>query len=91
VSEEKLVDAPSIVYVRDNILALGADHVVHVDLGEEDATPGDIYTIYRENRPGLPPIILGELAVLSVHKHFSVAKIIESRYPIHLGDRIDPK
>lgn len=91
VSEEKLVDAPSIVYVRDNILALGADHVVHVDLGEEDATPGDIYTIYRENRPGLPPIVLGELAVLSVHKHFSVAKIIESRYPIHLGDRLDPK
>lgn len=88
---EKLASAPSIVYVRDNILALGADHVVHVDLGEDTATPGDIYTIYRENRPGLPPIVIGELAVLSVHKHFSVAKIIESRYPVHLGDRLDPK
>jgi len=90
-SEEKLHGAPSIVYVRDNILALGADHVVHVDIGEQDATPGDMYTIYRENRPGLPPIVLGELAVLSVHKRFAVAKILESRYPIHLGDRLDPK
>ncbi len=88
---EKLETAPSIVYARDDILALGADHVVHIDLGEQDATPGDIYTIYRENRPGLPPIVLGELAVLSVHKYFSVAKILESRYPIHLGDRLDPK
>jgi LysM domain-containing protein len=88
---EKLRSAPSIVYVRDNILTLGADHVVHIDVGEPDATPGDMYTIYRENRPGLPPIVLGELAVLSVHKHFSVAKIVESRYPIHLGDRLDPK
>jgi hypothetical protein len=88
---EKLQSAPSIVYAKDDILALGADHVVHIDIGEQDATPGDMYTIYRENRPGLPPIVLGELAVLSVHKHFSVARILESRYPIHLGDRLDPK
>jgi hypothetical protein len=92
VAAEKLESAPSIVYARDDVLSLGADHVVHVDLGEQDVTPGDLYTIYRENsRPGLPPIILGELAVLSVHRHFSVAKILESRYPIRLGDRLDPK
>ncbi|HEV8581671.1 MAG TPA: LysM peptidoglycan-binding domain-containing protein [Thermoanaerobaculia bacterium] len=88
---EKLQSSPMIIYAKDDILSLGADHVVHIDLGEQDATPGDMYTIYRENRPGLPPIVLGELAVLSVHKRFSVAKIIESRYPIHLGDRLDPK
>jgi hypothetical protein len=89
---EKLHNAPSIVYARDDVLALGADHVVHVDLGEQDATPGDMYTIYRENnRPGMPPVVLGELAVLSVHKHFSVAKILESRYLIRIGDRLDPK
>jgi LysM domain len=91
VAAEKLQNSPAIVYAKDDILALGADHVVHVDLGEQDATPGDIYTIYRENRPGLPPIVIGELAVLSVHKRFSVAKILESRYPVHLGDRLDPK
>jgi hypothetical protein len=90
-SQDKLDGSPSIVYAKDDILALGADHVVHIDLGEADVTPGDMYTIYRENRPGMPPIVLGELTVLSVHKHFSVAKIIESRYPIRLGDRLDPK
>jgi hypothetical protein len=88
---EKLAHAPAIVYSRDDILALGADAVVHIDIGEQDTTPGDIFTIYRENRPGLPAIVMGELAVLSVHKRFSVAKIIESRYPIKLGDRLDPK
>jgi hypothetical protein len=88
---EKIAHAPSIVYSRDDVLSLGADHVVHIDIGEQDTTPGDIFTIYRENRNGLPPVVLGELAVLSVHKRFSVAKIIESRYPIRLGDRLDPK
>jgi LysM domain len=91
VAPEKLQGAPMIIYAKDDILSLGADHVVHIDLGEQAATPGDMYTIYRENRPGLPPIVLGELAVLSVHKRFSVARITESRYPIHLGDRLDPK
>jgi hypothetical protein len=91
VAPEKLQSAPTIVYVRDNILALGEDHVVHIDLGEDTATPGDVFTIYRENRPGLPPVVLGELAVLSVHKHFSVAKILKSRYPVYVGDRLDPK
>jgi hypothetical protein len=89
---EKLENAPAIVYAKDDVHSLGADHIVHVDLGEQDVTPGDMYTIYRQNsRPGLPPVIVGELAVLSVHRHFSVAKILESRYPIRLGDRLDPK
>jgi len=89
---EKLHGAPSIVYARDDVIALGADHIVHIDLGEQDVTPGDMYTIYRENnRAGMPPVVLGELAVLSVHKRFSVAKILESRYLIRIGDRLDPK
>jgi LysM domain-containing protein len=89
---EKLHNAPSIVYSRDDVIALGADHIVHIDLGDQDVTPGDMYTIYRENnRPGMPPVVLGELAVLSVHKRFSVAKILESRYLIRIGDRLDPK
>lgn len=88
---EKLATAPAIVYAKDDIIGLGADHVVHIDVGEQNATPGDLYTIYRDNKNGLPPIVIGELAVLSVHKRFSVAKITESRYPVRLGDRLDPK
>jgi hypothetical protein len=92
VSAGELEDSPLIVYAKDDILAMGEDHVVHINIGsEQDVTPGDIYTIYRENRPGLPPVIVGELAVLSVHPRFSVAKIIESRYVVHLGDRLEVK
>jgi hypothetical protein len=89
---EKLRDAPVILFSQDNVVSLGQDHVVYIDRGEDnDVTPGDIYTIYRPNRPGFPPVVLGELAILSVQKRSSVAKIIESRYPIYIGDRLDPK
>ena len=89
---EKLAEAPTILLSRDDIVSLGTDHVVYIDRGAQDeVTPGDIYTIYRINRPGLPPVVLGELAVLSVHPRSSVAKIIKSRYEIFAGDRLDRK
>ncbi len=88
----KLADAPAIVYSKDDIVSLGEDHVVYIDRGADaDVTPGDIYTIYRMNRPGLPPVVLGELAILSVHPKSSVARIVRSRYEIFVGDRIDIK
>lgn len=91
-SAEKLKDAAAILYAQHDLIALGTDHVVQIDRGaEEDVTPGDIFTIYRESHNGNPPVVLGELAVLSVHKHSSVAKIIESRYQIRLGDRLELK
>jgi hypothetical protein len=54
-------------------------------------TPGDIYTIYRLHPKGVPPIVLGELAVLSVHPHSAVAKIIASRHTIYRGDLLELK
>ena len=53
--------------------------------------PGDLFTIYRETPNGLPPLIVGELAVLSVTEQAAMAKILDSRLVIHLGDRLDPK
>lgn len=92
VAAEKLAEAPSIVLSRDNLVTLGEDHIVWIDRGANaDVTPGDIYTIYRPNRPGLPPVVLGELAVLSVHPKASLAKIVRSRYTIYVGDRLDLK
>jgi LysM domain-containing protein len=89
---EKLHGAPVILFAQDNVFSLGQDHVVYIDRGADaDVTPGDVYTIYRQNKKGMPPVVLGELAVLSVHRHSSVAKIIASRYPIYIGDRLDPK
>jgi len=89
---EKLVDAATIVYAQDDIVSLGEDHVVFIDRGAQaDLTPGDVFTIYRQNQSGLPSVVLGELAILSVHPRSSVAKIVRSRYEIFVGDRLDPK
>jgi len=88
----RLAGAPTIIWSRDDIVSLGEDHVVFIDRGADaDVTPGDVYTIYRLNRPGLPPVVLGELAILSVHPKSSVAKIVRSRYEIFVGDRLDVK
>lgn len=89
----ELKKAPMIVYANEKIVSLGEGHLVFIDRGsDEDVTPGDIYTIYRMNRKqGLPPIVLGELAVLSVHPHASLARILDSRYTVYLGDRLELK
>jgi hypothetical protein len=91
VSEAKLANAPVILFSQ-NIISLGQDHVVFIDRGaDQNVTPGDTFTIYRLSSRGMPPLVMGELAVLTVQKHASLVKIIQSRYPIFLGDRLDPK
>lgn len=89
---ETLQSSPVIVFTQDKLVSLGEDHVVHIEGGEDRGfTPGDIFTVYRINRDGFPPVVLGEVAILSVHQRTSLAKIIESRYPIFVGDRLEPK
>jgi len=90
--EEDLKDNPVILFTQDDLVSIAEDHVVYIDRGEDaDVTPGDMYTIYRKNRDGLPPIVIGELAVLAVHKSSSLARVIESRYAIFIGDWLSPK
>lgn len=85
-----LTSAPAIVLADSTLFTLGQDHVVFIDRGEsDDVYPGDMFTIYRESRQGLPPVAVGELAVLSVRSRSAIAKILESRYPVHLGDRLE--
>ena len=92
VSIEALDDAGQILATKNNMVTLGQDHVVYIDQGMDDGVvPGDIYTIYRRNQEGFPPIVLGELAVLAVHETSSVAKILESRYTVYVGDLLDLK
>jgi hypothetical protein len=89
---EALEGAPVILYAKDDIVSLFEDHVVHIDRGAIDGvTPGDFYTIYRDNRPGFPPLVIGELAVLAVHETTSLARIVEGRTAIYVGDRLQPK
>lgn len=89
---EALESAPVIVSSPVDLVTLGQDHVVFIDRGEDDEVlPGDVFTIYRLNRESQPPVVLGELAVLSVQAHTAVAKILESRYPVYVGDRLERK
>ena len=82
--------APVILHADSSLFTLGQDHVVFIDRGEtDDVYPGDLFTIYRTSLTGQPPVPVGELAVLSVRPHSAVAKILESRYPIYLGDRLE--
>jgi hypothetical protein len=85
-----LDSAPAIVRADSSLFTLGEDHVVFIDRGEsDDVYPGDLFTIYRVSTAGLPPVAVGELAVLSVKPRSATAKIIQSRYPIHVGDRLE--
>ena len=91
-SAETLSSAAVIVSSPVDLVTLGQDHVVFIDRGEDDEVlPGDIFTIYRMNRAQQPPVVLGELGVLSVQAHTAVAKILESRYPVYVGDRLERK
>jgi len=85
-----LSSAPAIVHTQSDLFTVGQDNVVFIDRGEsDDVIPGDLFTIYRTSRSGLPPVAVGELAVLSVHERSAVGKILESRYPIYVGDRLE--
>jgi hypothetical protein len=85
-----LANSPAIVLADSTLFTLGQDHVVFIDRGEsDDVYPGDMFTIYRQSLAGMPPVAVGELAVLSVKERSAVAKILESRYPVHLGDRLE--
>jgi hypothetical protein len=87
-----LADAPMILRAEDEVIALAEDSVVYIDRGDaHQVVPGDIYTIYRLNRRGLPPVVLGELAVLAVYPRSSVGRILRSRYTVYVGDRLERK
>ncbi len=91
-SEASLADAPAIVRTQDNVVSLGQGNVVFIDCGAaDDVLPGDLFTIYRKNKAGLPPVVLGELAVLAVEDHTAVARILESRYTVYVGDLLEAK
>jgi hypothetical protein len=92
VPNEALDGAPTIVYAKDGLISLGQDHVVYVDRGASDGVePGDIFTVYRRRTDRHPPVILGEVAVLVVQPGSALAKVVESRYPIYVGDLLDAK
>ncbi len=92
VSAETLASSATILLSADGEISLGQDHTVFIDRGSDDqVTPGDVFTVYRTNREGFPPVPIGEVAVLSAQRHTALAKVIESRAPLFVGDRLQPK
>jgi hypothetical protein len=86
-SRDAFVDAATIVFAKDRLVTVGQDHVVFIDQGEDrELFPGDVLTVYRVPVDDFPPIVLGEIAILSVRSHTALAKVISSRYPIYVGD-----
>ncbi len=83
------LESGAIVLSEYGLVTLGPGNLVYIDRGDtHDATPGDIYTIYRRGRRGFPPIVIGELAVLSVKENASLARILRSRYAVYVGDAL---
>jgi hypothetical protein len=92
VSADVLENAPVITLSESGIVTLGQGHLVFIDRGSsDDVTPGDIYTIYRMSDRGMLPMVVGELAILSVEPRTALGKILESRYAVYVGDKLDPK
>ncbi|HUF78606.1 MAG TPA: hypothetical protein VMR44_06820, partial [Thermoanaerobaculia bacterium] len=87
-----LANAPVILRGEDQVIAMAEDSLVYIDRGDaDDVVPGDIFTVYRVNREGLPPVVVGELAVLAVHERSSVGRVLRSRHAIYVGDRLERK
>jgi hypothetical protein len=92
VSAKQLSDAPVITLAESGHVTLGQGHLVFIDRGAtDDVTPGDIFTIYRISKGELLPMVVGELAVLSVESGTALGTILESRYAVYVGDKLDPK
>ncbi len=88
-ASEELEGAPTIIASLDDIVALGRGYLVFIDQGEaQDVLPGDVFTIYRRGRRGFPPVVLGELGVLSVRDNSALGRILESRHTVYLGDAL---
>lgn len=91
-SAADLEGAPTILRSDDPVVSMGQGTLVFIDRGaEEDVLPGDMFTIYRPNKPGLPPVVLGELAIVATEDHTALGRVLESRYVIYAGDLLDPK
>ena len=86
-ANDELEDAPIIIASVDNIISLAAGYLVYVDKGEDqDVLPGDIFTVYRKGRRGYPPIVVGEVGILSVQNDTSLGRILRSRRTVFVGD-----
>lgn len=76
----------------DDLATLGQGYLVSIDLGQEDGVvPGNVFTIFRYLYDDAPRKVLGTLAVLTVQREHSTARIMESKDYILTGDLVELK
>jgi hypothetical protein len=76
ISSESLSDAPALIRSERGELNLGKDTLVYIDQGSnDDWAPGDLFNIYRVAE-GLPAMVIGEAALLSVQENSALARIL---------------
>jgi len=79
-----------IVASPNDFSELGEGYLVSLDVGEEQGIiPGNLFTIYRHVYDNTPRKPLGQLAVLTVQRRTSTAKIMYSLDPIRVGDNVE--
>lgn len=90
-------DAPTgkasgyIVESRDWELGLVEGNLVQIDLGrDEGLQPGDFLTVTRPSPlRNQPPMILGQIGVLTTEARTATAIVIQARREIFIGDRVE--
>jgi hypothetical protein len=81
-----------IVNAKDYRFTLGEGAVVEVDLGRDDLVePGTFLTVYRDPTRDNPRQNLGEIAVLTSEGRTATGRIIQMRYTMRVGDRVEIK
>lgn len=82
-----------IVHAKDHTEALGQGNVVEINLGRNHLVePGAFLTVYRESPiPGNPRLVLGEIGVLTSEANTATGQIVQMRYSMRVGDRVELK
>ncbi|MGH9336521.1 MAG: hypothetical protein ACRD21_22515, partial [Vicinamibacteria bacterium] len=76
----------------DDLGTLGQGYLVSIDLGQEDGVvPGNVFTIFRYLYDDAPRKVLGTLAILTVQREYSTARIVRSYDYIDVGDLVELK
>lgn len=90
-------DAPTgkatgyIVESKEWELGLVVGNLVQINLGREDAIqPGDFLTVTRPSERGnQPPMVLGQIGVLTTEAKTATAIVLHSRREMFIGDRVE--
>lgn len=66
----------------------GTSNYLAVDLGKALVSKGDFLLFYKVIKKSLPPVIIGLGIVINPQNTNSTVKILDSAYPIEVGDRV---